>query len=330
MPYKRPQIVRTLEGLISHSSIREVNATTKRLVERCLSGDWCVQLRRVDSPGSDSSGLIFGFPGRIDSPGVDSIASATRSEFETPSPSPDVPRQPKPRERSQSHSNSVKTSRSVGNLRHAAHGSNGVRVKVNTAGHALTKQHSEAGSTMSLQDISAALPPPRTMPTSPSSLLSPSSSSKAVRSSSYPDPQSSLNSSLDQLSEACTPTTSSYHRKIPSNEAHATAQDSLGTVVDSIVAPSPLRPPQGCKPSSQSSSSESGSRSDHDRNSVVTKTRRAAPSPPQRRRKPPAIPVVSASRTPGGETVVTIASSHPTSPSRLGNAGSPLKYIHPR
>lgn len=57
MPYKRAQIVRTLELLVANESIRDVDPTTKRLVARCLSGDWCVQFRktldaprRVDSP----------------------------------------------------------------------------------------------------------------------------------------------------------------------------------------------------------------------------------------------------------------------------------------
>jgi hypothetical protein len=59
-PYKRPQILYTLESLVGKSKIRDVNPTTKRLVERCLTGDWCVQLRaRRDaenaSQGSDNS-----------------------------------------------------------------------------------------------------------------------------------------------------------------------------------------------------------------------------------------------------------------------------------
>ncbi|KAG6868209.1 hypothetical protein C0993_006182 [Termitomyces sp. T159_Od127] len=44
MPYKRPQIAYALESLVAHSKVRDVNPTTKRLVERCLSGDWCVNL----------------------------------------------------------------------------------------------------------------------------------------------------------------------------------------------------------------------------------------------------------------------------------------------
>ena len=65
-PYKRPQILVALESLLGNSKIREVNSTTKRLVDRCLSGDWCVQLRelresagygiqRVGSPNSETS-----------------------------------------------------------------------------------------------------------------------------------------------------------------------------------------------------------------------------------------------------------------------------------
>ncbi|KIM41429.1 hypothetical protein M413DRAFT_18955 [Hebeloma cylindrosporum] len=69
VPYKRPQILVALEAMIGHSKIRDVNSTTKRLVERCLSGPWCVQLmelrkeagyspRRPGSPGSDLSTIL--------------------------------------------------------------------------------------------------------------------------------------------------------------------------------------------------------------------------------------------------------------------------------
>ena len=69
IPYKRPQILVTLESLLGNSKIREVNPTTKRLVDRCLSGDWCLQLRelresagygirRVSSPNSETSTIL--------------------------------------------------------------------------------------------------------------------------------------------------------------------------------------------------------------------------------------------------------------------------------
>ncbi|KAL0575396.1 pre-rRNA processing [Marasmius crinis-equi] len=53
VPYKRPQILRALENLgglrdakFGYFGRKEINSTTKRLVERCLTGDWCVQLRK--------------------------------------------------------------------------------------------------------------------------------------------------------------------------------------------------------------------------------------------------------------------------------------------
>ncbi|KAF8153062.1 hypothetical protein B0H34DRAFT_90295 [Crassisporium funariophilum] len=68
-PYKRPQILVALESMLGNQRIRTVNPTTKRLVERCLSGDWCVQLmelrkdagyndHRVSSPSSDASTIL--------------------------------------------------------------------------------------------------------------------------------------------------------------------------------------------------------------------------------------------------------------------------------
>jgi hypothetical protein len=70
VPYKRPQIVFLLESLMKNSDIRDVNPTTKRLVDRCLAGDWCVQLRRVQptldegrgSPISESSTISPSHP----------------------------------------------------------------------------------------------------------------------------------------------------------------------------------------------------------------------------------------------------------------------------
>ncbi|KAJ7465188.1 hypothetical protein FB451DRAFT_1488733 [Mycena latifolia] len=55
IPYKRPQIVFALESLTGHSGIRDISPTTRRLVERCLSGDWCVQLRKTHHPTDPTS-----------------------------------------------------------------------------------------------------------------------------------------------------------------------------------------------------------------------------------------------------------------------------------
>lgn len=47
-PYKRPQIRRLLNGLVAHGHLRDISATTKRLVDRCLRAEWCVELDRLD------------------------------------------------------------------------------------------------------------------------------------------------------------------------------------------------------------------------------------------------------------------------------------------
>ncbi|KIK95658.1 hypothetical protein PAXRUDRAFT_826793 [Paxillus rubicundulus Ve08.2h10] len=80
-PYKRPQIVMALESLTQNANIRDVNPTTKRLVERCLSGQWCVQLRKVpfDKDALNSRGAF-----RKGSPSHDIVASTTQDV--TPSP----------------------------------------------------------------------------------------------------------------------------------------------------------------------------------------------------------------------------------------------------
>ena len=58
-PYKHAQIAHTLQGLVGHSHIREISPTTRRLVERCLSADWCKEYVQHPTPadrrGSDAS-----------------------------------------------------------------------------------------------------------------------------------------------------------------------------------------------------------------------------------------------------------------------------------
>jgi len=41
LAYKRPQIRRTLQALVAHSHVREINATTLRLVDRYPNAPWC-------------------------------------------------------------------------------------------------------------------------------------------------------------------------------------------------------------------------------------------------------------------------------------------------
>lgn len=107
MPYKRPQIVRVLESLIEHESIRDVNPTTRRLVQRCLTGEWCSQLRRA---GTSDTG-----PQRLNSPGADNVTIASAPHATTnhnlmpPTFTPDKPLGSKGK--------SLKSSRSVEHLK---------------------------------------------------------------------------------------------------------------------------------------------------------------------------------------------------------------------
>ncbi|KAF9515953.1 hypothetical protein BS47DRAFT_732139 [Hydnum rufescens UP504] len=52
-PYKPLLVRHTLQSIISHAHIRDINPTTRRLVERCLSGEWCKAI--PPSPVFDSS-----------------------------------------------------------------------------------------------------------------------------------------------------------------------------------------------------------------------------------------------------------------------------------
>jgi hypothetical protein len=107
-PYKRPQIVRALESLTAHQEIREISSTTKRLVERCLSGEWCVQHRALSSVGrvAAESELL-----RTASPGSDGVAA----QFLRPKP-PGGP-VPPTTDSSLWRRHSLKGSRSADNLR---------------------------------------------------------------------------------------------------------------------------------------------------------------------------------------------------------------------
>ncbi|KAI0686446.1 hypothetical protein BC835DRAFT_1379547 [Cytidiella melzeri] len=75
MPYKRPQIVHCLESLTKHAEIRDVDPTTKRLVDRCLAGEWCVQYRSINVHRAMSLDSEY----RVDSPGLHSVASDSSS-----------------------------------------------------------------------------------------------------------------------------------------------------------------------------------------------------------------------------------------------------------
>lgn len=79
VPYKSAQVLRLLEGLVGGGGYRDVSQTTKRLVERCLGGDWCVQLKRAregDISPTSSVTTSGSSQGEGDAP-----ASLSRSDF---------------------------------------------------------------------------------------------------------------------------------------------------------------------------------------------------------------------------------------------------------
>ena len=110
MPYKRPQIVQMLESLIEHEHIRDVNPTTKRLVQRCLSGDWCVQFRKPHHITSSKE-----FERRAGSPGLESVTSA--SSLPATSSSQALLSATVPQETAGSKVRTLKTSRSAEHLK---------------------------------------------------------------------------------------------------------------------------------------------------------------------------------------------------------------------
>ncbi|KAI0672096.1 hypothetical protein C8Q78DRAFT_1124830 [Trametes maxima] len=77
-PYKRPQIVRTLESLVENESIRDIDPTTKRLVARCLGGEWCVQFRKENPANAEQRKFSMWEDDvrRGESPGLDAVSSA--------------------------------------------------------------------------------------------------------------------------------------------------------------------------------------------------------------------------------------------------------------
>ncbi|KZV72549.1 hypothetical protein PENSPDRAFT_649651 [Peniophora sp. CONT] len=111
VPYKRPQLVRMLEGLVDKPEIREVTPTTTRLVSRCLSGAWCVHLRRPQNMVASNSDNLLNAPGdstpRAGTPG--GVAEEHLSPM-TPAPKPRPPT-------SLDRKRSLKGSRSAENLR---------------------------------------------------------------------------------------------------------------------------------------------------------------------------------------------------------------------
>lgn len=110
VPYKRAQIVLALESLMENSQIRDIDPTTKRLVERCLNGEWCVHYRKAKVVKEETRGDVEGV--RIGSPGSDSVASAAQT-----APAPSTSKSSHLERHGSGKSKTLKMSKSVENLK---------------------------------------------------------------------------------------------------------------------------------------------------------------------------------------------------------------------
>ncbi|KAH9941272.1 uncharacterized protein BXZ73DRAFT_88419 [Epithele typhae] len=293
MPYKRPQIVRLLECLIENESIRDVDPTTKRLVSRCMSGEWCVQFRK-DAPSTpgldavsvasapDSANAVSGAPkpqlGRMDSV-RGKLAKASRSAEHLPLPSPTTT---KPRTVSSQHTSYAASDHtappSTSNHHHTRKGPGPLSVPPRLA---------SGDSASSLPHVAAAAPSTHNKP--------------RFRAGSF-NPEGLPSSS------------SSYHPHSPSSFSPSRRSPPEIRVL-SPTSPAGTSPAPGMASPTLSTSSRSSLES-----TAAGKTRRAPPAPPSRgRRKPPPAPV-RASGVAGMNAIA--ASSQPNLPALAAGKAS--------
>jgi len=294
LPYKRPQIVRALESLTENEEIREVCSTTKRLVERCLSGEWCVQHR---TPNNVARVAAESRMQRTASPSSDRMAaqSLTPKALSIPASSAADP--------SLSRRRSVKGSRSAENLRGLA------TTNPKQASRALESLYKPTNdSTLSL----AITPQPNTPATH------------------YHSPQLRDRTGSETLLDK-RPADRRQQPPAPgSREASAPVRhNSLGTYesaspMSPVGAPAtPPPPPSPLVPKSVRNSatrvppSPAGSAASGTPTARGTKkVQRRSPPPPPKRRKPPAVPIRVVGTSNSGAQIAAIASS--TSAPTLG------------
>lgn len=251
VPYKRPQIVRTLESLIENADIRDVNPTTKRLVERCLSGEWCVQFRKNSGEGKAKLRLGYlnvGVDYRVASPSNDNVAAATTSSQSASIQNGLLAPQA---EKERTKGKMLKSSRSVDNMKAA-----GAPLPSSRTQDLRRKPTNESSSSLPL--VAAARPSqtaPKRRDTTASLDNSGTSSPAEWPGREYPYAQPHRSDSLGAVDGIVSPTHSG----------------SFTTLTDVAAA----LPPAAARVKSAEGVSH----------------RSAPPTPPPRRRKPPAVPV---------------------------------------
>ncbi|KAI0943583.1 hypothetical protein AcW1_002717 [Taiwanofungus camphoratus] len=277
MPYKRAQIVRVLELLVENESIRDVDPTTKRLVTRCLSGEWCVQFRKSNlGPVRQDSGSDD-FGRRVNSPGL-SVSSAPLSSAQAAPPHLERPGSVRGKH--------AKASRSAENL--LIVGSSKPRGTLQQpkgrSGHMEGLRQSSNDSATSLPRVAAATA---------------NTSSGGRRR----DRTGSVDVEATTSTFASLSTHERRHHVLPDTVALTQEPVDSGTTPQICIV-SPTSP--GDLPDSPVSGLSSSSSSALHTKSTTTH-RRMAPAPPPKRRKPPAVPV----RTAGGTTLTTLSASSP-------------------
>jgi Protein of unknown function (DUF2013) len=295
LPYKRTQIVRALESLIANQEIREVSSTTKRLVQRCLNGEWYVHHRTSSGGGRVSA--EHGMQ-RSASPSGDRVAAQSLT------PKPNVPA-PSNADPSLLRRRSLKGSRSAENLRGLATADakpasrtlEALRKPTNdstlalaiASSPAVATSHPHRTSSETLTDKRPAdrRPHAHAHPPAAREVILPPVRHGSLGSDQPLSPTTALSSSVPLLSP-------------PSPLVPASARTSNARV------PPPLPSPASSAASGMSTASG------------TKKVQRRSPPPPPKRRKPPAVPPRVVGTSNGGAEIAAIASS--TSSLSLGKS----------
>lgn len=250
-PYKRPQILYALESLTCNSKNVDINPTTKRLAERCLSGDWCVQLQgRKDGEGANAG-------------------SDNNSETSALSPPLTCPTVARP-ERSSSRGKTLKMSKSVENLKVRRHES---RPPLPNLERIRKTSNASATSLPAVADSKPESMVPKRRGTAGSTTVGGAHADKHERAASH-DPEYDFHKHHHQLLAPGVPLQSQERPRTRSRPP----------------PPPPLQirtPPSLISTPSPTSTSTSSSTSDRPQSQPH---RRPPPAPPKRR-KPPAVPV---------------------------------------
>lgn len=277
LPYKRPQIVQALESLIANQEIRDVNPTTKRLVERCLSGEWCVQHRKPSS-----ARRVFAESGmeRTSSPSSDSVAAQSLTPKLLSVPGPPTTNLSLSRRRS------LKGSRSAEDLRGLAAANEKLGSR---ALEAFSRTTNDGSLALNLTPNSASVAPHHNAHqhrTGSEILVDKRPADRRIHTREVTSPvrHNSLGTMIDEVVSPRSPSGAVAVRVSPP---------------PSPVVPASVRNSDARVPPSPAGSTASGTK----------KVQRRPPPPPPKRRKPPAVPMRVVGTSNSGAKIAAIASS---------------------